>query len=157
MTTFTFSTDDAELAAKLFALANGAPFTAPNALNTAPAAEQPAPAAAPASILPVAAAAPVAPTGPSTEVPPPAAVAPPVAPAAPTLTDADQKAIDIGWTVDHIKAAATALVQKLGNGGPAALKAVLQKFGAECVVNGPSPLAPANYPAVHAELTALAQ
>ena len=59
-----------------------------------------------------------------------------------------------GWTVEHVKQAATAYTQAKGAAGASGLKSILAEFGAERVANGKNVLAPKHYPAVVEKLKA---
>lgn len=144
--TYSFTTADPLLAAKIAALFAGG----------ASVASAPVPAAAPAPV-PVPTPAPVAPVAPAAPTPAPAPVAPaaPPAPVAPVDHDDQDKAtLAAGWTPDLMKAASTAFIQK-GN-TPAQLGKILTDHGAKKIANGKpgENLAPKHYPAVHALLTA---
>lgn len=96
-------------------------------------------AAAPAPSAPPVAAAPA-----PVPTPPPAAAP---APAAPTPAHGPAPA---GWTVDHVKSAATAFAANPAKGGPAALKAILTEFGAARA----GEVDPARWPELYQRLTA---
>lgn len=91
---------------------------------------------------------------PEKKVDAPASILPGTAAAAPNaaapVSAEDKAALDQGWTFDLVKAAASAFVAKLGNEGPAALQAILTEFGAK----GAKDLTPAQFPMIHARLTA---
>ena len=134
--TFTFSTEDAALAAKIAALMSGGP--------SAPAAAPPAPASAPVAAPPAPVAAP--------PVPPVAApVAPPAPVAAPAPAAQQQHgAPPPGWTIQHVQSALQALGTNPAKGGPAAVKAVLEQFGAKKIAE----VDPARWPELYAAATA---
>jgi hypothetical protein len=99
----------------------------------------------------------VTPPAPPAAVNPPAPAAPaaPPAPAAaPTIDAQDQAALAAGWTVEHVKQAATEYTQRKGAAGPSGMKAALAEFGAERVANGKNVLAPKHYPAFVEKLKA---
>jgi hypothetical protein len=138
--TFTFSTEDAALAAKIAALMSGGP--------SVPAVAPPAPAAAPAP-APVAApvAAPPAPPAPPVAAP----VAPPAPVAAPAPVAQKQHGEPPqGWTIQHVQSALQALGTNPAKGGPAAVKAILEQFGAKKIAE----VDPARWPELYAAATA---
>jgi len=152
---FSFHTSDVKMAEAITTLLSGGLHAAAPSASPAPTVVVPA-ANPPAALSMVAPAAPVAPVAPAT---PPAALTPPTpatppAAAAPTgLDELDQATLAAGWTVEHVKNAATAYTQKLGAAGPSGMKAILAQHGAEKVV-GKNALAPKHYPAVCAALQA---
>ena len=134
---YTFSTEDTALAAKIAALMSGGP--------SVPAVAPPAPAAAPA---PAPVAAPVA-------APPAPPVAAPVAPPAPVAAPApvaqqQHGAPPPGWTIQHVQSALQALGTNPAKGGPAAVKAILEQFGAKKIAE----VDPARWPELYAAATA---
>ena len=137
---FTFGTDDPVLAQNIMNLMTGGPVQIEGVGSVAP----PTPATAPALTMAV-------PQPPVVTAPPAAPAAPTPAPA-PTPPPAAQPAGDAppGWTIDHVRGAAQALAQNPAKGGPAALKALLQKFGAKAI----SDLDPARWPEFYSEATA---
>ena len=140
--TFTFSTEDAALAAKIAALMSGGP-SVPAVAPPAPAAvPAPAPVAAPPAPAPVAA-------------PPAPHVAAPVAPPAPVAAPApvaqqQHGAPPQGWTIQHVQSALQALGTNPAKGGPAAVKAILEQFGAKKIAE----VDPARWPELYAAATA---
>jgi len=132
--TFTITTDDADLHAKLLAVVNGgaapaAAMTAASPALAAPTTTAPAPMAAPAAPVP------------------PAAPAAAPAPAAPAVAHGPAPA---GWTQEHIVSALGALGANAAKGGPAAVQKLLQEYGATSV----SGLNPAQWPEIYAKATA---
>ena len=108
----------------------------------------PAPAAAPA---PAPAAAPAAPPAPPAPPPAPAAPAPaPVPPAPAPVAAAPQGEAPPGWTIAHVTGALQALGANAAKGGPAAVAALLTKYGAKSVTG----INPALWPQVYADATA---
>ena len=122
---YSFHTEDAAIAAKIFDLLKG---HAPAAAVSAPVA--PTPIAAPAQVaaVPPAAQAPVV-APPAAEPPKPKGEAPP------------------GWTREHITSAALAHSQTKG---PASLKAIVEGFGEKKATE----VDPARWPDLYAALTA---
>lgn len=160
--TFSFHTSDPFIARKIHTILSG-DETKP-AAGAAPAkavAATPLPAAPVAAALSPLAAAPTptpTPTPPAATPTPPAttqaAPAPtPASPAADGLDDIDKAALAAGWTVEHVKQAATAYVQKHGAEGPSGVKAILQQHGADRVV-GKGALAPKHFQSVYHQLNA---
>lgn len=143
---FTFSTDDAEQAQAMLTWLQKSKTVGTlenSAINSDHISPTLAVVAAPVA-PPVAAPAPVA---------PPAAAPAPVAPPAADAIHPDDKAVlDLGWTMDHVKQAATNYTSKLGAAGAAGLKKLLAEFGAEKIAVsgkvGPNCLLPRHYPAV---------
>lgn len=143
--TYSFTTDDPALASKLAALMSGGPS---------------APAAAPPAAAPVAAPAPVAPPAPvaapaAPAAPPAPPVAVPVAPPAPVAAPApvaqqQHGAPPPGWTIQHVQSALQALGTNPAKGGPAAVKAILEQFGAKKIAE----VDPARWPDLYAAATA---
>jgi hypothetical protein len=126
--TYTFTTDDAALASKLAALMSGGP--------SAPAAAPPAAPAAPAA-------------------PPAPPVAAPVAPPAPVAASApvaqqQHGAPPPGWTIQHVQSALQALGTNPAKGGPSAVKAILEQFGAKKIAE----VDPARWPDLYAAAAA---
>ena len=153
LSSFSFHTDDPAIARRIHDIMTGGssvPAVLPAAAPAAPSTVQPpalvAPAASPPA--PVAVAAPAAPV--TTQVAAPA----PAPAAAPTLDAQDQAVLAAGWTVEHVKQAATTYTQAKGAAGASGLKAILAEFGAERVANGKNVLAPKHYPAVVEKLKA---
>lgn len=123
---YSFHTEDAAIAAKIFDLLKGhAPAAALAAVPSAPIA---APAQA-AAVPPAPVVAPPAAEPPAAEPPKPKGEAPP------------------GWTRDHITSAALAHSQ---NKGPASLKAIVESFGEKKATE----VDPARWPDLYAALTA---
>lgn len=112
--TYSITTDDKALYDKLVAALNG---------TSAPAATPVAAAPAPAPV-----AAPVAAPAPTPVAPAPAPVAAP----APAPAAAPQGQPQPGWTIEHVRHALTGLAQNPAK-GPAAVAAVLQKFGVSTI------------------------
>ena len=142
--TFTFSTEDAALAAKIAALMSGgpsAPAVAPPAPAPVAAAPAPAPVVAPPAPAPVAA----------PPAPPAAAPVAPPAPAAAPAPAAQQQhgAPPPGWTIQHVQSAMQALGTNPAK-GPAAVKAILEQFGVKKVTE----VDPARWPELYAAATA---
>ena len=161
LSSFSFHTDDPAIARRIHDIMTGGssvPAVLPAAAPAAPSTVQPPALVAPAANppAPVAVAAPAAPV--TTQVAAPAtapAAAPATAPAAaPTLDAQDQAVLAAGWTVEHVKQAATTYTQAKGAAGASGLKAILAEFGAERVANGKNVLAPKHYPAVVEKLKA---
>lgn len=137
--TFTFSTEDAALAAKIAALLSGGPSVPAVAPPAPAAASLPAPVAAPPAPAPVAA------------PPAPAPVAPPAPVAAPAPVAQQQHgAPPQGWTIQHVQSALQALGTNPAKGGPAAVKAILEQFGAKKIAE----VDPARWPELYAAATA---
>lgn len=130
--TYSFSTENAALAAKIMALMWGHVGGAGHA-----------PAAAPAA--PPVPAAPVAPPVPAAPVAPPAPAAPAPAPAAVQHGEAPA-----GWTIQHVQSVLQALGANPAKGGPAAVKAILERFGVKKVTD----INPAQWHEVYAAATA---
>ena len=145
LSSFSFHTDDPVLAQKIHDIMTGGssvPAVLPAAAPAAPSTVQP-----PALVAP------------ATNPPAPVAVAAPAAPvtaqvAAPALDAQDQAVLAAGWTVEHVKQAATTYTQAKGAAGASGLKSILAEFGAERVANGKNVLAPKHYPAVVEKLKA---
>ena len=153
LSSFSFHTDDPAIARRIHDIMTGGssvPADLPAAAPAAPSTVQPPALVAPAANppAPVAVAAPAAPV--TTQVAAPA----PAPAAAPTLDAQDQAALAAGWTVEHVKQAATTYTQAKGAAGASGLKAILAEFGAERVANGKNVLAPKHYPAVVEKLKA---
>ena len=141
--TFTFSTEDAALAAKIAALMSGGP--------SAPAVAPPAPAPVAAAPAPAPVVAPPAPVA----APPAPPVAAPVAPPAPVAAPApaaqrQHGAPPPGWTIQHVQSALQALGTNPAKGGPAAVKAILEQLGAKKIAE----VDPARWPDLYAAATA---
>ena len=156
LSSFSFHTDDPAIARRIHDIMTGGssvPAVLPAAAPAAPSTAQPPALVAPAANppAPVAVAAPAAPV--TTQVAAPAAPAPAPA-AAPALDAQDQAVLAAGWTVEHVKQAATTYTQAKGAAGASGLKAILAEFGAERVANGKNVLAPKHYPAVVEKLKA---
>ena len=145
LSSFSFHTDDPAIARMIHDIMTGGssvPAVLPAAAPAAPSTVQPPALVAPAANppAPVAVAAPAAPV--TTQV------------AAPALDSQDQAVLAAGWTVEHVKQAATTYTQAKGAAGASGLKAILAEFGAERVANGKNVLAPKHYPAVVEKLKA---
>ena len=153
LSSFSFHTDDPAIARRIHDIMTGGssvPAVLPAAAPAAPSTAQPPALVAPAANppAPVAVAAPAAPV--TTQVAAPA----PAPAAAPALDAQDQAVLAAGWTVEHVKQAATTYTQAKGAAGASGLKAILAEFGAERVANGKNVLAPKHYPAVVEKLKA---
>lgn len=153
LSSFSFHTDDPAIARRIHDIMTGGssvPAVLPAAAPAAPSTVQPPALVAPAANppAPVAVAAPAAPV--TTQVAAPA----PAPAAAPALDAQDQAVLAAGWTVEHVKQAATTYTQAKGAAGASGLKAILAEFGAERVANGKNVLAPKHYPAVVEKLKA---
>ena len=151
LSSFSFHTDDPAIARRIHDIMTGGssvPAVLPAAAPAAPSTVQPPALVAPAANppAPVAVAAPAAPVT--------AQVAAPAPAAAPALDAQDQAVLAAGWTVEHVKQAATTYTQAKGAAGASGLKAILAEFGAERVANGKNVLAPKHYPAVVEKLKA---
>ena len=151
LSSFSFHTDDPAIARRIHDIMTGGssvPAVLPAAAPAATSAVQPPALVAPAANppAPVAVAAPAAPVT--------AQVAAPTPAAAPTLDAQDQAVLAAGWTVEHVKQAATTYTQAKGAAGASGLKSILAEFGAERVANGKNVLAPKHYPAVVEKLKA---
>ena len=145
LSSFSFHTDDPAIARRIHDIMTGG--------SSVPAVLPAAAPAAPSTVQPPALVAPAA------NPPAPVAVAAPAAPvtaqvAAPALDAQDQAVLAAGWTVEHVKQAATTYTQAKGAAGASGLKAILAEFGAERVANGKNVLAPKHYPAVVEKLKA---
>jgi hypothetical protein len=139
--TYTFTTDDAALASKLAALMSGQP-SAPAAAPPAAPAPVAAPPAPPAPV-----AAPAAPPAPPVAAP----VAPPAPVAAPAPVAQQQHGTPPpGWTIQHVQSALQALGTNPAKGGPSAVKAILEQFGAKKIAE----VDPARWPDLYAAATA---
>ena len=169
LSSFSFHTDDPAIARRIHDIMTGGssvPAVLPAAAPAAPSTVQPPALVAPAANppAPVAVAAPAAPVTTQVAAPAPApaaapapapAAAPAPAPAAaPALDAQDQAVLAAGWTVEHVKQAATTYTQAKGAAGASGLKSILAEFGAERVANGKNVLAPKHYPAVVEKLKA---
>lgn len=164
LSSFSFHTDDPAIARRIHDIMTGGssvPAVLPAAAPAAPSTVQPPALVAPAANppAPVAVAAPAAPVTAQVAAPAPVAPAAPAAPApapaaAPALDAQDQAVLAAGWTVEHVKQAATTYTQAKGAAGASGLKAILAEFGAERVANGKNVLAPKHYPAVVEKLKA---
>ena len=153
LSSFSFHTDDPAIARRIHDIMTGGssvPAVLPAAAPAAPSTVQPPALVAPAANppAPVAVAAPAAPV--TTQVAAPA----PAPAAAPALDAQDQAVLAAGWTVEHVKQAATTYTQAKGAAGASGLKSILAEFGAERVANGKNVLAPKHYPAVVEKLKA---
>ena len=151
LSSFSFHTDDPAIARRIHDIMTGGssvPAVLPAAAPAAPSTVQPPALVAPAANppAPVAVAAPAAPVT--------AQVAAPAPAAAPALDAQDQAVLAAGWTVEHVKQAATTYTQAKGAAGASGLKSILAEFGAERVANGKNVLAPKHYPAVVEKLKA---
>ena len=151
LSSFSFHTDDPAIARRIHDIMTGGssvPAVLPAAAPAAPSTVQPPALVAPAANppAPVAVAAPAAPVTTQVAAPAPAA--------APALDAQDQAVLAAGWTVEHVKQAATTYTQAKGAAGASGLKAILAEFGAERVANGKNVLAPKHYPAVVEKLKA---
>ena len=151
LSSFSFHTDDPAIARRIHDIMTGGssvPAVLPAAAPAAPSTVQPPALVAPATNppAPVAVAAPAAPVT--------AQVAAPAPAAAPALDAQDQAVLAAGWTVEHVKQAATTYTQAKGAAGASGLKSILAEFGAERVANGKNVLAPKHYPAVVEKLKA---
>lgn len=102
----------------------------------------------PALIAPPPAAQVSAPAAPPV-VAPPTAAAPPAPPAAPPAAPAHGQPPP-GWTIEHIKSAGEAFTKDPSKGGPAAMKAICEAFGAKRLTT----VDPARWPDLYAALTA---
>ena len=164
LSSFSFHTDDPAIARRIHDIMTGGssvPAVLPAAAPAAPSTAQPPALVAPAANppAPVAVAAPAAPVTAQVAAPAPVAPAAPAAPApapaaAPALDAQDQAVLAAGWTVEHVKQAATTYTQAKGAAGASGLKSILAEFGAERVANGKNVLAPKHYPAVVEKLKA---
>ena len=150
---WTFETSDLALAQKLHGLVVHHVGTAPGAMAsdpvTAPVVETPSQVFPPNPALVAPPAAPPMPVAPPVAPPitPPAAPAAPVAapPAAPAHGQAPP-----GWIIDHVKGAAEAFTKDPSKGGPAAMKAILDQFGAKRITG----VDPARWPDLYNALIA---
>ena len=145
--TFTFTTDDPALAAQALAMFSGGKATA--LVATALVATAPAPAPVPAAPAPAPVATPPAPAPVATPPAPPTAPAPAPAPAAAPAAQPQGEAPP-GWTIAHVTGALQALGANAAKGGPAAVAALLTKYGAKSVTG----INPALWPQVYADATA---
>jgi hypothetical protein len=150
--TYQFTTDDVNVALEIVKLmGGGTAATATHKMPAAPGAQvgtQPPAPPRPATPLQAAPPAP-APAAPPAYAPPVAA--PPVAapPSGTAHDDHDKQTLASGWTLDMVKEAASAYVQR-NPAGAQGVAQILQAHGA----NRMPELAPKHYPAVHQALSA---
>lgn len=126
---YTFTTDDPNLAGSIMALMTGTVSAPATQTATVPAAAPPVAVPAPAPVAP-----------PPAAVAPPPVAAPPPTPAVPKGDPAP------GWTIEHPRSALAALA---GVKGPAAVAAVLGKFGTTSIGDAD----PATWHLIHAAAT----
>lgn len=148
MLTYKFETDDAALAAKIFAALGAAPGGVASAAHTL---VTPEPVPPQAFAAPVPFAAPM-PTTTAAPAPAPAAAPAPAPAPAPVAAVASapaavQGAAPPGWTVGHIAAAAKAHADVHG---PASLKGIVNEFGAKKATE----IDPARWPEAYNRLVA---
>lgn len=145
-----FETNDHDLFLKIMTFVNSgaqiaaavAPIGSPAANVASVVAAVTAPPAPPANAISVVPAAPLP--------PPPPVVAPPAPPAPPAAPVVQHGPAPEGWTIDHVRGAATTLAQTPAKGGPGKVKEIFAQFGAKKI----DEVDPARWPELYALLTA---